>query len=109
MGPTTTDPVPSVSGGPIDNLYLPGLGAQAGLETDPVTTNNQQIVAELGAGSLRIDGVSTPFTCSGPGVAGQRGVLDRAGPGRKDHVGDLREQLSGPGPRQPVPSPGSVP
>jgi hypothetical protein len=74
VGPTTTDPDPSVSAGPIDNLYLPGLGTQAALETDLATTNNQQIVAQLGAGTLRIDGVSTPFTCSGPGVAGSGAV-----------------------------------
>lgn len=73
-GSTTTT---AVAGGasqntdlPIDNLYLPGLGQQAALETAPVSPSGHQVIDRMGPGTLRIDGVSSPFTCTGPGVTG---------------------------------------
>jgi hypothetical protein len=53
---------------PIDNLYLPGLGRQAALETAPLSSDGQQVIDGVGPGTLQIDGVSTPFTCTGPGT-----------------------------------------
>jgi hypothetical protein len=53
---------------PIDNLYLPGLGHQAALETAPVSSSGQQVIDQIGPGTLQIDEVSTPFSCTGPGT-----------------------------------------
>jgi hypothetical protein len=51
-----------------DNLYLPGLGQYAGLETAPVDANGHQRLGQLAGGVLRIDGTTTTLNCSGPGV-----------------------------------------
>jgi len=59
---------------PIDNLYLPGLGQAAALETEPLNAAGQQVVDQLGSGSLQVDGVSTSFECSGPGVSGAQAI-----------------------------------
>ena len=61
-------PIAPGAGGPIDNLYLPGLGAQASLALAPVTSAGHQVLSQLGPGSLRIDGVTSVLSCSGPGV-----------------------------------------
>lgn len=61
--PVTTDP----QGIPIDNLYLPGLGQSAALETAPLT-GGRQIVQQLAGGTLYIDGTSSTLSCTGPGV-----------------------------------------
>ncbi len=54
---------------PIDNLYLPGLGRQAALETAPVSSSGDQVIDGIGPGTLNIDGVSTSFSCTGPGTS----------------------------------------
>jgi hypothetical protein len=53
---------------PFDNLYLPGLGDHAALETDPPTSDGHQLVYQLGPGTLRIDGVTGILHCTGAGV-----------------------------------------
>lgn len=55
---------------PIDNLYLPGLGTQAALETAPVSSAGTQVVDGLDAGSLRIDEVAASFSCTGATATG---------------------------------------
>jgi hypothetical protein len=58
---------------PVDNLYLPGLGDHAALETAPLS-GGHQVVQQLGAGSLQIDGTTTTLSCQGPGVVPDPGV-----------------------------------
>lgn len=50
-----------------DNLYLPGLGRHAALETAPAADGHQR-VEQLAAGVLRIDGTTSTLHCSGQGV-----------------------------------------
>jgi hypothetical protein len=64
---STTTSVPPPNS--IDGLYLPGLDSQAAVETAPVSTG-QQLIAQLGPGTIQINGTGTPFTCAGAGVAG---------------------------------------
>jgi hypothetical protein len=64
---TVTSAPPSNS---IDTLYLPGLKDQAAPETAPVSATGQQVIAQLGPGTIQINGTGTPFTCSGASVAG---------------------------------------
>lgn len=65
-----TNSMPSGDRGPADNLYLPGLGDSSEFLDPPLDADNNQVVDQLGSGSLRIDGVATDFDCSGPGVSG---------------------------------------
>jgi hypothetical protein len=59
---------------PPDNLYLPGLGDQAALEVAPVAANGHQHLAQLGGGTLRIDGTSSTLHCTGTGVTADPSV-----------------------------------
>jgi hypothetical protein len=52
---------------PVNNLYLPGLGDHAALETAPLS-DGHQLIQQLGAGTLRIDGTTTTLSCHGAGV-----------------------------------------
>lgn len=61
-------PMPSPA--PVDNLYLPGLGPAAVLETQPLDASNQQVIDQIGPGMLQIDEAGASFSCSGPGVSG---------------------------------------
>lgn len=63
----------SGSGIPPDNLYLPGRGSFAALETAPVS-NGAQPIDQLGAVVLRIDGTTSTLDCTGPGVAADPAV-----------------------------------
>jgi hypothetical protein len=59
-GTTTT----TSADGPIDNLYLPGLAAGGDFETEALNADGQQVLTQLGSGDLRIDGVSSDFSCT---------------------------------------------
>jgi len=61
--PLAADP----SGPPVDNLYLPGFGGTGTLVTAPLS-GNHQVVQQLGAGTLYIDGVTSTLSCQGTGV-----------------------------------------
>lgn len=64
-------PATTFSGPPVDNLYLPGLGDHAALETAPLTSDGRQIVQQLGPGGLNLD-ILYPMTCTEPaGASGQ--------------------------------------
>jgi hypothetical protein len=69
-----TNPIPSGDPGPADNLYLPGLNDNPYFLDPPLNANNNQVVEQLGSGTLRIDGVATDFNCSGPGVTGSGAI-----------------------------------
>ena len=68
--------VPRVPQIPPDNLYIPGLGAQASIViavigdgiNPPAVGNDHQIISRLGAGVLRIDGTIATLSCTGNGV-----------------------------------------
>jgi hypothetical protein len=67
----------SANGVPVDNLYLPGLGDHAALETAPLS-DGHQVVQQLGAGTLQVDGTETTLSCQGAGVVPttSSGVVD---------------------------------
>ena len=69
-----TNSMPTGDPGPADNLYLPGLDYGPYFIDPPLDSNNDQVVEQLGSGSLRIDGVATDFNCSGPGVTGSGAI-----------------------------------
>lgn len=69
-----TNSMPSGDPGPADNLYLPGLDDGSYFIDPPLDANNDQVVEQLGSGTLRIDGVATDFDCSGPGVSGSGAI-----------------------------------
>lgn len=72
LGPTG-GPV-STSAVPPDNLYLPGLGNYAALETTPLSADGYQRLGQMAAGVLRIDGTTSTLDCSGPGVVSDPAV-----------------------------------
>ena len=59
-------PATSFSGPPVDNLYLPGLGEHAALETAPLSSDGHQVLEQLGPGTLGLD-VLYPMTCTTSG------------------------------------------
>jgi hypothetical protein len=64
--PTTSAHPPNL----IDKFHLPGLKDQAAPETVAVSPTGQQVIAQLGPGTMQIDGTGTPFTCVGADPAG---------------------------------------
>ncbi len=58
----------------IDNLYLPGLGDHAALETAPLTDDGHQLVNQLAPGVLSLHGVITTLHCTGAGVTPNQSV-----------------------------------
>jgi hypothetical protein len=75
---TSTGGTASSASGPIDNLYLPGLGSQAALVTVPLS-GDEQVITGLGAGVLRIDEVNASFTCTGTATGYGAEVIVTAG------------------------------
>ena len=67
-------PLVTKSGIPPDNLYLPGLGDHAALETAPVTADGFQRIDQIGPGVLHIDGTNTFLSCTGPGVSPDQSI-----------------------------------
>ncbi|MGH9069742.1 MAG: hypothetical protein ACRDX8_00915 [Acidimicrobiales bacterium] len=55
---------------PVDNLYLPGLGQAAVLETQPLNPAHQQVIDQIGPGTFQIDEARASFSRSGDGVSG---------------------------------------
>jgi hypothetical protein len=45
------------------------LGEHASLETARLTADGHQLIAQMAAGQLRIDGTMSVLTCTGPGVS----------------------------------------
>jgi hypothetical protein len=64
---------------PVDNLYLPGLGKYAALETAPLSSSGQQIVSQLAPGVLQLSWTMSSFDCSGSGLAPGTGVVITSG------------------------------
>ena len=54
-------------GPPVDNLYLPGLGEHAALDTSPLSTDGHQVVMQMGPGTFGLD-VLYPMTCTEAGT-----------------------------------------
>lgn len=59
----TGHPATQFAGPPVDNLYLPGLGTHAALETAPLTSDSHQIIQQLGPGMLNLD-ILYPMSCT---------------------------------------------
>lgn len=54
-------------GPPVDNLYMPGLGAHAALDTSPLSADGRQVLMQMGPGLFGLD-VLYPMTCTEAGT-----------------------------------------
>jgi hypothetical protein len=85
---TAGRPARTFPGPPVDNLYLPGLGDHAALETAPLTNDGHQIIDQLGPGSLNLD-ILYPMACTetaGPQSGPLNGSDVTITPGRTAYV-----------------------
>ena len=88
LDPSGAPLVPAPNAVPVDNLYLPGFGGNGTIETAPLS-GNHQIVQQLGAGTLYIDGTTSTLSCRGTGVvpdAGRAGADVTITPGTTTQV-----------------------
>ena len=76
-------PPDTSTGPPVDNLYLPGLGPHASLETQPLTADGHQVLTEMGPGQLFLD-VLYPMHCTGPDLGSGNQLTIT--PGRTSYV-----------------------
>ena len=77
-------------GPPVDNLYMPGLGEHAALDTSPLSADGHQVLMQMGPGLFGLD-VLYPMTCAEAGTElsnsqGAIGLGVRIVPGQVVHV-----------------------
>lgn len=59
---------------PPDDLYLPGLGKHAAIFDPTISPDGHQVLYQMGAGTLRIDGTTSTLSCIGPQVTSDPSV-----------------------------------